>query len=188
MKKFFEKMRTYSDSLKGVESRKGKVSRFTMGFLAFNIVNKIGVFIANPIILFFSDDDLKIVFMVIFSLFLRFFLIKPYDHMKIDWFSIENLKEKRSIGKSLSKEETQKLMIKIINFILKFGGRFILIIALIPIDPSITVIYQRKGYYKWNGIRGWFTKIIFVISTIACAYVSKIWIEPVLKILLRAMN
>lgn len=103
------------------------------------------------------------IFAILVSGLARYFIIKFYDYIKIDYFGIEGLKSPKEI-----KRETRAT--KIIKFLSKLGKYGIYILMFI--DPVLMIILFRPGYYKWNGMGNRRGLIIFVLSNIFCSIIA----------------
>ncbi|MFA6251091.1 MAG: hypothetical protein WC603_00465 [Candidatus Paceibacterota bacterium] len=192
MKKILSKLGILFGSLKEAESIKIKVSRFFLGFLFFQIINKLGILLINPLIIFLFETKTAIIVMIVVSFIIRYILIKIYDNQKIDWFGLEKFKQwyKQWDGTSLI-DENRTRMISIMIFILKKGGKYfgkpLLILVFIPYDPFLTVIIQRKGFNAWNNIPSLTTFLLFILSVTTCSFIYLgifdilVWLWEIIK-------
>lgn len=105
---------------------------------------------------------LLIVFFV--SLLLYYFVIFVYDHRKMDPIKLELFKQK--LHQKQENNDHSSTTIRI-QWLRKFGNK-LFNIALILIDPIVTAIYNRKGYFLWNGIPDARTRIKYVSSAMFC--------------------
>ncbi|MEI6352376.1 MAG: hypothetical protein WCO35_00340 [Candidatus Nomurabacteria bacterium] len=112
---------------------------------------------------------LTIKIMSVTSLIAFYIGIKLYDYFKDDWFSIEAFKKAKFENLELD-EKDNSLATKKITKLLKMGGKVsgkvLLLLVLLSWDPSIFVIYFRKGFYLYDGMKGWKIKIYFLMSVI----------------------
>jgi hypothetical protein len=153
-------------------------SRFKKGVIVFIIINS-AIKIFEYKITRYYDFEVAIILMFLSSLIIRYIIIIIYDLIKVDWLLIEHLKEKHQ----QKQEATQNSSItrKISKY--KRIGKNFLLVALIFIDPVITVLYYRKGHYVWNKIPNIKTLILFVISVMICTITLASTIYSVLALI-----
>lgn len=160
------------NSARETKSIKGKITRFWAGATVFQVTSKIGTLLINPFFLWIFEPEKAIIFMVIFSLIVRYFLVRLYDIQKIDWFFIEELKQYGEI-KFKSANFFVRSSIYLLN--LSKGQKKKTTAILLCWDPSLIVMWVREGFNTWNGFEGFKTKLLFLLSSIVCALISFIW-------------
>lgn len=186
--KIINKIKQFFEFFKRKNIQK-KVLQFGIGFTIFQVLNKIGIALINPVILLCFEIYKAIVLMIIVSFILRFTLIIIYDEKKTDWFFIEGIKKwfAEWDGKTSPSIENKTKIVKIILYLLikggKILGKILSHVALNFYDPFLTVIWARKGSFIWNNIPDLLTWLYFIISIISCALISASWIKPLLNFL-----
>lgn len=122
-----------------------------------------------------------ILFIALVSLTIRSISLDIYDLKEGDWFWVEEFKLNHN---SIIKDENK--FIKTIKRINKFGGKLLLFVTFITLEPLIFILLFRKGNHQWNGLRFWF-KLLFVLSNLIAAiplyYGTKLVIIFVIKII-----
>jgi len=106
-------------------------------------------------------------------------MILAYDYFKIDWFLLEEYKQKKG--------EISKLnhITKKIKTIKKRWNKFF-IVGLTIFDPFMAVIYIRPDHFKWNGFAGIKTKIIFLLSNLIAAITISLGFNFLLYLFIKA--
>ena len=98
------------------------------------------------------------------SLLLYYFVILVYDHRKMDPIKLELFKQRLH---QKQENHDHSSTTRKIQWLRKFGNK-LLTLALILIDPIVTVIYSRNGYFLWNGIPDIRTLGKYVSSAMFC--------------------
>lgn len=144
------------------------ISRTSFVYLLFVGVNTFVKFVIYTLIIYVCNPigaQISLIFLV--SLIVRSSMIRFYDYTETDWFLIEKLKSKK--GRQKDSIVTRKIR----RF--KKIGEISLFIFLIFTDPVWSVLYYRPGNQNYNGLDGYKTKLIFILSNLVC--VSFAWIE-----------
>jgi len=188
MKTILNRLNLFFSSLREAEKIEIKISRFGLGVLIFQVINKSIIVLINPVILFLFEIKTALFFMIIVSLIIRYSLIKIYDKQKIDWFGIEKFKQwYAQWDRKVLPKEKQIIKKRIVIFILRKGGKYLgyplLILFFIVYDPFLLVIWLRKGNNAWDNIPNIFTLFFFVLSAIMCACISALWEKPLVELL-----
>jgi len=137
--------------------------QFSIGVTIFISINMAIKFIAYPMIAHTSDGFFKgLVFMFLLSITVRYLIIYFYDLIKIDWLLIESLKARNNHRENRVTKRIKRL---------KKIGALTLLVGLTSTDPVITILYFRRGYFDWDGIRGLDLKILFIMSNLICTLI-----------------
>lgn len=138
--------------------------QFSFGVVIFISINMAIKFIAYPMIAHLSNGFINgLILMFLLSITIRYSLICLYDLIKIDWLLIENLKARNTHHENRVTKRIKKL---------RAIGNFALLIGLTSTDPVVTILYFRRGYFDWNGIRGLDLKILFFVSNLICTLIT----------------
>lgn len=158
--------------------RKGvdiNIKQTTTGVFLFVLFNTIVKFVVYPTIIYFSKNNfVGLFFMFLASFILRYLLILIYDLIKKDWLLIESLKARRGNRENHITRRIKKL---------KELGNIFLILTLVFTDSVLTVLYLRRGYFDWNGIKGIDIKILFTISNLIGIVMMGVTIRLIFNIL-----
>lgn len=122
-------------------------------------------FVVCPLILTYSRTYwISVGWMALGSFCLCFCLVKLYDWTKRDWLLLESLKDAQE--KSTQGMQQNRITRKITK--LAKRGKYILLVMIVSWDPTITVLYCRKGAYKYNGIPTKEVAALFILSCLLC--------------------
>lgn len=143
-----------------------KIIRFGSIFLLNLAVKEIVDLILTPILIIEYGYIISLLSTIIIYLIIGLASVKMYDHCKIDFLLIEDLKESISVNEKIPASN------KLIRFILRWmnKSKFILGLLLSFKNPGLLVIYYRDGYALYNGFSGknirWsFVRNILLIQT-----------------------
>ncbi len=123
-----------------------------------------GVFLSPIVIIYFDSYVKSIVVLSFISIVMCIALIMLYDFSKKDWLFLEELKQTQNnlnedvvIGKSSITKKIAKWSNK---------NKGILFLLIVCLDPTIAVLYYRKGSYLYNGIKELKIAVLFLVSTV----------------------
>lgn len=135
------------------------IGTFGAAFLVLRGANAVNSWLVGLLITDNTHPVKSFFWMSAASVVLCYVLIKIYDLVKKDWFSLELLKhrgeddiEHNSITRKITKHKKR--------------GKYVLLIALLLGDPTLTVLYYREGSYLYNGIPSKKVLLLFLISIV----------------------
>lgn len=120
----------------------------------------------------------------LYSLIFHFLLLVIYDYVKKDFFEIEEIKKNKD---EIPKEhnalvpwiEEIRNSINNLPWVIKIRDFFnrvtwikslMLFLTFCTSDPSVVVIWYRKGFYKWNYFSDWKVFFYFVLACLICTF------------------
>lgn len=121
-------------------------------------------YVLYPAVIYFYGVVLGSVVMTIVSFLVCWLSIIAYDWSKQDWILIETFKGIRE------GEDLPNKMARTMQWLLRKGDWFALVVLSIKFDPFITTMYLRHGAFLFNGLskRDW--KFFLASTLISNAY------------------
>lgn len=121
-----------------------------------------GVFLSPIVIIYFDDYFKSIVALSIISIIMCLGLVMLYDFSKKDWLFLEELKQaQKNLDVVEGKSSITKKIAKWSN-----KNKGILFLLIVCLDPTIAVLYYRKGSYLYNGVKEIKIGVLFLVSTV----------------------
>lgn len=150
-----------------------RIKLFGVGFAVNRLANSLFNFLICPAILWLTCNNFweSVMILSVIAACMYYSLILLYDYTKTDWLLFEAFKKVQDVGGEIKMNSILKKIVKWNSV-----GKLFASVLLFGWDPSLWVIYTRKGYYLYNGIPTRLMLGLFLPSAVCSTIV---WLKEV---------